>query len=254
MDPAWSESFFDADYLRLWGPWFPEEKTAEQVAGIVRVLGLHPGMRVLDAPCGFGRLSRPLAGAGLSVLGVDRSQVLLDEAERRRGAVGPDRLRYLRHDLREPLAEGGFDAALNVFTSLGYGSEEDDVAILRTLGGAVRAGGAVLVETNHRDALVALLCRDARTWRRLPDGTLMAEEPRLDAVTGRVETTWYWAGPAGSGQKSASLRVYSATELVRLMERAGLRLRGAYESGAWRPFEASGPNLGGRIALVAERA
>ena len=49
------------------------------------------------------------------------------------------------------------------------------------------------------------------------------EEPRFDPVAGRVETTWFWSGPRGSGQKSASIRVYTITELVRLLERVRLR-------------------------------
>ena len=40
---------------------------------------------MLDAPCGFGRHSIPLARAGYRVTGADRSQPLIDEARRRSG-------------------------------------------------------------------------------------------------------------------------------------------------------------------------
>jgi len=66
-----------------------------------------------------------------------------------------------------------------------------------------------------------------------------------------VETTWFWSGPRGSGQKSASLRVYTITELVRLLERVGLRLEAALHPGTGAPFTTTGPANGGRVLLVA---
>ncbi len=82
-------------------------------------------------------------------------------AEKGRGELPAARLRYLRHDLREPLTETGFDAAINIFSSLGYGTEDDDLAMLKTLRAAVPPEGLVLVETVHRDAAVAFFSRGA---------------------------------------------------------------------------------------------
>jgi hypothetical protein len=104
----------------------------------------------------------------------------------------------------------------------------------------------------HRDVLAARLARDAIPAHRLPDGTLLLEEARFDPVAGRADTTWFWGGPQGAGQKAMSVRVYTITELVRLMERAGLRLEAAlHPSGA--PFSPAGPMLGGRVLLVGVR-
>ena len=253
MGQQWWRSFFDEDYFRLWGAFVTDEQSDREAEGLRDMLDLRAGARVLDAPCGYGRLSRRLAEWGARVLGVDQSVVLLGRAEADRGAISVDRLRYLRHDLRKPLEESGFDAALNIFSSIGYGSEKDDLAIFRTLRRAVRPGGLVVVETNHRDAVAAFLSRNASPALRLPDGTLVVEEPRLDAVTGRVETCWHWSGPAGAGKKSASLRLYTASELVALMERAGLKFRSAFAGCTTRPFEASGETMGGRLAILAER-
>ena len=248
---AWWEGFFDSEYIRIWSPRFaPGEGEA---AALWRILALFVGCRLLDAPCGYGRVALPLARLGAFVLGVDQSAALLEEAERRRRDLGPERLRYLRHDLRAPLAEFGFDAALNLSTSLGYGTEDDDLAILRTLTAAVRLGGAVAIDTIHRDAVAAMLAHEGTPAHRLPDGTLVLEESRLDPVSGRIETTSYWAGPSGSGQKSASIRAYALTELLRLIERVGLRLRATLHPGSGTPFEARGPFFGGRVLLVAER-
>jgi SAM-dependent methyltransferase len=245
----WWRSFFDADYLHIWRQSEVSGSVAAQVDGLWSILGLQQGSRVLDAPCGYGRVARPLAERGALVLGVDQSRTLLQHAESERGDLPSSRLRYLQHDLRYPLSEEGFDAAFNVFSSLGYGTEDDDVAILETLRGAVRPGGLLFVETIHRDLVAARLARGQPPSQRLADGTLVVEEPRFDAVSGRMETSWYWAGPAGQGKKTASLRVYTATELVRLLERAGLRFRSAHQGCSTERFD-----LGGRLGLLAERA
>lgn len=248
----WWKTFFDSDYIRIWGGAEKPTETAEQVQGIWELLALREGSRVLDAPCGYGRLSLPIARRGAIVVGMDQSEELLAQAEKNRGDLPTERLRYFRHDLREPLTEGDFDAAFNVFSSIGYGTKKDDLAILRTLRSAVRRGGRVLIDTMHRDAVAALFSRGARPAQRLADGTLVVEEPTFDPISGRVNTTWYWSGPAGQGYKSASLRLYTATELVHLLQTSGLRFLSAHHGCSTREFKGEGPEMGGRIAILAE--
>jgi SAM-dependent methyltransferase len=250
---GWWQSFFDDDYLHVWGT-DRSERTRREVDGLWAVLGLERDARVLDAPCGYGRLSQPLAARGAVVVGVDQSAPLLGHAERNRDGVGAERLRYRQHDLRAPLDEGGFDAAINIYSSLGYGSEEDDLAILTTLRKAVRKDGRVFVDTMHRDVIATLQARGLRSAERLSDGTLVVEQPRFDGITGRVETTWYWNGPRGSGQKSASIRIYCITEMVALMGRAGLALVSAHRACSPEPFRSEGPDLGGRVGVLARPA
>ncbi len=248
MSEPWWKDFFDADYLHLWGGFVPKERTDLEVEGLWQLLDLNEGSRVLDAPCGYGRISRPLAERGACVLGVDQSQVLLDQADRDRQGLPEEKLRYLCHDLRQPLSESGFDAAINIFSSLGYGTEEDDLAILKTMAKSVRRGGFVLIETNHRDATVLHLSHGSKPADRLPDGTLLVEEPKFDPIQGRIETTWFWSGPKGSGEKTASIRIYTATELISLLQRAGLKFRSAHNGCSTEPLE-----VDGRLGLLAER-
>jgi hypothetical protein len=140
-----------------------------------------------------------------------------------------------------------------MFSSLGYGTEEDDRLILSTIHDALRPKGRLFIETNHRDAVAAFLSKGTFPALRLDDGTLVLEEPQLDAVSGRIESTWFWSGPSGSGRKRASIRIYSVTELVALIERAGFRFLSAHHGCSTQPFVGSGPQMGGRLGLLAER-
>jgi hypothetical protein len=54
-------TFFDDGYLRIWGQLFTEENNAKQAEELWSMLDLKSGCQILDAPCGWGRLSRPLA-------------------------------------------------------------------------------------------------------------------------------------------------------------------------------------------------
>jgi len=48
-------------------------------------------------------------------------------------------------DLGSMFAPGSFDALLNVFTSLGYGSEEDDLKFFRDSRTVTRRGGLLII-------------------------------------------------------------------------------------------------------------
>ena len=53
-------------------------------------LAIEQGGAVLDVGCGTGRVSVALAAAGLQVVGVDLSEAMLRQAERRRACLSPD--------------------------------------------------------------------------------------------------------------------------------------------------------------------
>lgn len=249
----WWQNFFDSDYLRLWEGSQAPERTEREAAGLWSLLRLRENSAVLDAPCGYGRLSLALAQRGATVVGLDFSADLLAEAERRRGEMPTERLRYRRVDLRNPFTESGFDVALNVFSSLGYGEESEDIAILANLRAAVRPGGYVFLETAHRDGFMVLQAHGQNFANRLPDGTIFLEQPKLDPVSGRIDASWYWSGPDGCGQKNSSLRIYSVTELVRLLPAAGLQLHSLHNGCSADPYVASGRSMSWRLGILAVR-
>src|SRR5262249_6572110 len=72
VDPAWHETNFGDSWLRV-ALNFPGGPAADEARFAAQVLGLGPGARVLDMPCGHGRHSVELARRGVAVTGVDSS-------------------------------------------------------------------------------------------------------------------------------------------------------------------------------------
>jgi ubiquinone/menaquinone biosynthesis C-methylase UbiE len=89
-----------------------------RAAFIVEQLALEPGMRVLDAGCGPGRLTIPLAnqvGSRGSVLAVDIQPGMLARAQAKTEAAGLANIVFLRAGLGEgKLPREGFDRAVLV--------------------------------------------------------------------------------------------------------------------------------------------
>ena len=217
----WWQTFFNDDYAFLWSECFSDTDTQSQAAALWELLDLHENTRVLDAGCGYGRLSLPTAKMGAVVTGIDQSQNLLAIAERDRSQAPNGRLRYVHHDLRTRLTDVNFDAALNVFTGIGFGTEEDDLAILATIHDAIRPGGRFFLEAIQRDAVAAFFSRGGTLSRRRPDGILVFEESTYDPIASRLNGTWYWAGAGTSGVKSASMRIYTIGELIQIWKALG---------------------------------
>lgn len=219
MREPWWRSYFDDDYFDLHDPLFSEARSRAEVAGMRELLELPVGARVLDAPCGWGRHTGLLAEAGCIAFGADLSFELLRRAPMGRGRNRP--AGYAAADIRAlPYGDGEFDAVINVFTSLGlFLSDADDLAALREARRVLRPGGRLLLESMHRDDVVASYAeRDAWT---LPDGTEVRVRRRFDAVAGISHERLRWRRAERQGAKTHALRLRTATEIDALLRQAG---------------------------------
>jgi SAM-dependent methyltransferase len=241
------DAFFSDFYLRAYSDDARQDEAEGQALAAARLARCPAGGALLDVPCGFGRHAVPLAAAGYAVTGVDRSGALLDAARDRAAAAGtaPD---FVEGDYRQlPFADATFDAALNLFTSLGYLGDEEDTRVLAEIGRVLRPGGHLVVETMHRDAVVRGFAD--RAWRLVGAGRLLLEQRTFDPRTGVVQETQTLVGPAGErDSRPYSLRVYTATELMAMLTRAGFDEVRPYGGMDGEPLTADS-----RLVLVARR-
>lgn len=145
-------------------------------------------MAVLDLACGHGRIATPLAERGCHVVGLDASPGFLELARREavalavRGLVAPE---YVLGDMRHLPWTERFDRIVNWFTAYGYFDDEGNRAVLREAQRALKPGGKLLIELNHRDFVLRNLQHASVVER---DGNFMIDQMRYDVPTGRMLT------------------------------------------------------------------
>jgi ubiquinone/menaquinone biosynthesis C-methylase UbiE len=240
------DAFFSDFYLRAFAADERQGEAEAQALAAARLSGCPEGGDLLDVPCGFGRHVVPLARAGYRAVGVDRSPALLDEAKRRAGHERWPKL--VAADYRElPFADESFDAALNLFSSLGYLGDEGDTHVLGEIRRVLRPDARLVIEIMHRDRAVRGF--NDQNWRLLGEGRLLLEQRTFDAASGVAQTTETLIDTNGEREsRSFSVRVYTATELLAMLERAGFAEAKCYGDLDGGPF-----GVDTRLVIVARR-
>jgi ubiquinone/menaquinone biosynthesis C-methylase UbiE len=242
--PETWDALFSDFYLRAFADPEADADAEANAQSAARLSACPAGGELLDVPCGYGRHAIPLARAGYKVTGVDRSPTLLAEARRRAGDDHPPEL--VEADYRElPFPDERFDAALNLFTSLGFYGDEEDVKALTEICRVLRPGARLVIETMHRDRLVHGFRE--QDWHMVGAGRLLLEQRTFDAASGVAQTTQTLIETSGErDSRSFSVRVYTATELVAMLLGAGFAEAKCYGDLDGGPF---GPRT--RLVIVA---
>jgi len=214
------EATFSDDYPYFYAESIDDEHSDADAAEILGLLDLPPGSRMLDAPCGHGRIARRLAAAGMQVTGVDLTPAYIEQA---RSDPPPPRgtVDYLVGDVRSLPAEGPFDAVVCWLNSFGYYDDADGHRVLQEFHRVLRPGGKVAIDTMHHDGGV-------RHFTPAPDAVIvqhgddtMFEISTFDPIRGRmvVERTVHREGAIR--RASYFVRLPTPPEWVVWLEDAG---------------------------------
>lgn len=205
--------------------WLKPEAEAPRDADVIwRALGLSSGERLLDCPCGDGRVGVLLAERGAVVTGVDLNPRFIARAGERFAAAGiAAELRA--GDMRDLRDRDTYDAIVNWFNSFGYFGIEDDFEVLSRFAAALRPGGRLLLEAPNRIGLMNNIRHECNADGN-PVGRVM-----WDAVTERLVTRFTVSGPDGDREVKSGARMYSLAQYKLLMRLAGLRFEQVYGEG-----------------------
>ncbi len=232
-----------------------------------RNLAVHAAGPVLELGCGTGRISVPLGRAGVSLVGVDRSDAMLARARTRvrRGRLGdrvnlirsdvrflpfspaPDRVRASAATTRPSAGAGGFAMVMAPYGILQSLLRERDLsATLAEVRRVLRPGGTFGLE------LVADLPAweeyrrrvSLKGWRGGRGGAhvTLVETVRQDRARRQTifdqEFTERQAGRRRVHRFSLAFRTLSVPQMTRRLEKAGFEVTavlGDYQGGPWDP-------------------
>src|SRR5262245_43590229 len=177
----WREMFTLPAWQAVQMGWEDADDADEDVLQVWHALELSPGARVLDVPCGTGRITARLRERGCRAVGIDATERFLEVA---REAGVP----VVRGDMRTRLVRtGSLDAALCWWGSFGYFDEEGDRAQAAAASAALAPGGRFLLDLPVADSILRSF-EPEETWEVA--GVRVRETRVYDEETRRIETAW----------------------------------------------------------------
>lgn len=247
MTQEWWQSFFDGITLDMWRQVFSEEQTKAEADFLQKVLALAHSAKILDVPCGEGRLSLALASLGFRVTGLDFSAAFLEEARHKASAKGMN-IDWKQGDMRRMDWVEEFDGAACMGGSFGYFDDAGHAGFLKSVSCALKPGGRFVLDASRVAEVVLPIARE-REWVRVGD-ILFLEENRWDHVHGRMETEYTFVRNGKEEKKSSSDRIYTYREICRLLDEAGFASTESYSSYDLDPFKLGSD----RLFLIAQKA
>ncbi len=119
----------------------PERLASQEGIEICERLGIQPGAKVFDCPCGDARISYQLALCGADVTGMDINPRLVEKARERFHQLGL-RGRFSVGDLRHASYPGGCDLLLSYSNRF---SEDENRPHMQAMADCLRPGGMLLL-------------------------------------------------------------------------------------------------------------
>jgi SAM-dependent methyltransferase len=205
------------------------------------LLALPAGARVLDAPCGSGRIAVRLAERGLDVTGIDISPGEVAQAREAAAARGVE-ARFEVRDVRDAPA-GGFDAVVCWGNSFGYMPHDATVEHMAATRRALRDGGRFALETFT--VAESVLPSYRHELEHEAGGITMRVRNEYDAPRSRMVGDFVFETADGRTERDGVIHhVRTVAEVARLVEEAGFRVDELLGDPVERtPYELGSPGL-----------
>jgi ubiquinone/menaquinone biosynthesis C-methylase UbiE len=218
---TWWQVYFDDQYLVLAEQLgaYGEDEGQQQAKAVVQMMQIEPPAKLLDLCCGTGRHAIPLAQMGFAVSGLDYSDASLARARKKVAQAGVS-VAFLRGDMRQLPWEKQFDGCVMLGGSFGiFGDEAENERVLHAVAGVLKPSGRFFLDVANRDRIV---CEHrSRDWQGT-DNWLRCIERWFDPVAGVNYARERWGREGEWIERTHQMRLYTATELDRMLRQAGL--------------------------------
>lgn len=182
--------------------------------------------RIVDIPCGVGRISIPLSLQGYDVLGIDFSTQFIQFANKKKKEFKSDSVSFMVNDMYKSdnlISDFDPQVIISWWTSIGYKKRKNDEKLFRNIRSAVKPGTIFIIETWFREYILNFPIR--HFWSDLGDVIVIIDQninPLKDSVTSVHK--YYQKGEGVLnlvGSFTSEIMLYSIIELKNLIENTG---------------------------------
>jgi len=231
----WYKEMFEGNLVKYWLSLSDSRKevTNRQVSFLRDFL--EKGL-VLDLCCGPGRISIPLSASSMSIVGLDLSNYLLLIAKKRANQANKD-LYWVRGDMRHlPFRSEIFDSAMNIFTSFGYFSEEENETVVKEITRVLKREGMFILDIANPGWLIRNFRE--RDWTE-EEKYISLEQRSVDWKSKRWKSKWIVINKQTReiDEINFNHRLYDLQELRELHSRRGLETTQIYGSFGKEDFD-----------------
>lgn len=232
--------------LEFWRRVTSPELSLLEARFIEQKLEVAPPAVLLDVACGLGRHAVELASRGFLVTGIDLSEECIDQARKAASHLA-EPCEFILADMRQLSAVEQYDGLYCFGNSFGYLSPQATGDFLGRLAHALRSGGRAILDVGV--VAEALLPTYHKRIEMTAGDITMVAVNHYDAVQSRMHTDLVFLQGKKMETRTTVQYVYTAGELRRMTEAAGLRYVAAYGTVSGEGFELGSD----RFLLVSEK-
>jgi len=240
MPLNWWKDFFHGVALDFWRAVMSDEQTRAEADFIQKELQISRGAKVLDVPCGNGRLSIELARRGFLLTGVDIASEFIAEAKTK---SSEDNLAIDLHqrDMCDLPWSSEFDGAFCFGNSFGYFDDDENADFLQELSQTLKRDARFILDA---PAIAECLLPNLQPHRSMTvAGISVSIENRYDEDKRRIFTDFTFMRNGETDKRQCSQRIYTYRELAELLSLAELQTELEFSSLDERTFEPGSQRL-----------
>lgn len=218
FEANWYEDFFYNGWDVIQDDFIPPERTSLEINFIDNFAKSRSYDKILDIPCGTGRISTELASRGYNITGIDFNPNAISKARERCDL--PNAV-WIEGDMRKINYENQFDLVISMWGSLGYFTDEENVKFFNSVSKALNRKGAFILDTLTLESISRKFLPTG--FNRINDNFII-EERILDLANSRINVVWTFINNDGKRfERKSSIRLYTYKELLDILRQAGFR-------------------------------
>jgi SAM-dependent methyltransferase len=234
MQTNWWENFFHGVALDFWRAAISDEQTRAEADFVEKHLQLAAKAKVLDIPCGNGRLAIALARRGFELTGVDLASEFIEEAKRNSLAAGVD-VEWHERDMRNLPWTNEFYGAFCFGNSFGYLDDDQNTEFLQAVSRSVKPGARFVLDAPAVAECILPNFQASRSFEIA--GIAVSIEHHYDHEQGRMFNDFTFTRDGVEDKRPSSQRIYTYGELTDLLRDAGFEVVSTYASLAEDAFK-----------------